>query len=119
MARTEIPGRFAGFAFGNAAALLAKGPGLVAAEVRSKPVSTERFPARTKPTADGKDPPARERRKTQMTKLHEVYQCAVCGNMVVVVRAKAGTLVCCNQNMNLLDGGADGTTVTSADAQTA
>jgi superoxide reductase len=31
----------------------------------------------------------------------QVYQCSVCGNQVEVTRAGAGTLVCCNQPMNL------------------
>ncbi|HUT23966.1 MAG TPA: desulfoferrodoxin [Sumerlaeia bacterium] len=38
-----------------------------------------------------------------MTQLLQVYQCQVCGNTVEVVRAKAGTLVCCDQNMTLLE----------------
>ena len=32
----------------------------------------------------------------------EVYQCALCGNMVEVTHASGGTLSCCNQPMNLL-----------------
>jgi len=36
------------------------------------------------------------------TNSFQVYQCAVCGNMVEVVRAAGGTLVCCNQPMKLL-----------------
>ncbi len=32
----------------------------------------------------------------------QVYQCSVCGNMVEVVNAAGGTLVCCNQPMQLL-----------------
>jgi superoxide reductase len=38
-----------------------------------------------------------------MTKKLQVYKCEVCGNMVEVVHAGAGTLVCCNQNMTLLE----------------
>lgn len=37
-----------------------------------------------------------------MTKLNEVYRCAVCGNIVEVVHMAAGTLSCCGQSMNLL-----------------
>ena len=36
------------------------------------------------------------------TQLSQVYQCSVCGNMVEVVHAAAGTLVCCGKPMNLL-----------------
>ena len=32
----------------------------------------------------------------------QVYKCNVCGNMVEMVRAGAGELVCCGQPMNLL-----------------
>ncbi len=35
-----------------------------------------------------------------MTKLNEVYKCSVCGNIVEVVHAGAGQLVCCGQPMN-------------------
>lgn len=37
-----------------------------------------------------------------MTKLFEVYKCNVCGNIVKVVHASEGTLVCCGQPMELL-----------------
>ena len=37
-----------------------------------------------------------------MTKLLEVYKCNVCGNIVKVVHASGGTLVCCGQPMELL-----------------
>ena len=37
-----------------------------------------------------------------MTKLLQVYQCGVCGNIVEVVHASDGTLSCCGQDMNLL-----------------
>ena len=37
-----------------------------------------------------------------MTELNQVYKCNVCGNMVEVVHAGAGQLVCCNQPMELL-----------------
>ena len=32
----------------------------------------------------------------------QVYRCSVCGNMVEVIHAGGGTLVCCNQPMDLL-----------------
>jgi len=36
------------------------------------------------------------------TELLQVYRCGVCGNMVEVVHASSGTLVCCGQPMELL-----------------
>ncbi|MFH0835826.1 MAG: desulfoferrodoxin, partial [Candidatus Micrarchaeota archaeon] len=36
-----------------------------------------------------------------MTKLNEVYECNICGNIVEVVHAAGGELVCCGQPMNL------------------
>ena len=36
------------------------------------------------------------------TKRLQVYECGVCGNMVEMVRASKGTLVCCDEPMNLL-----------------
>lgn len=36
-----------------------------------------------------------------MTELQQVYKCNVCGNIVVVVHAGAGELVCCGQPMVL------------------
>jgi len=32
-----------------------------------------------------------------------IFQCGVCGNIVEVLHVGGGTLVCCNQNMNLLE----------------
>jgi len=32
----------------------------------------------------------------------QVYQCAICGNIVEVVHASGGQLVCCNQPMTLV-----------------
>jgi len=32
----------------------------------------------------------------------QLYRCSICGNMVEVVHAGRGTLVCCNQPMDLL-----------------
>jgi superoxide reductase len=37
-----------------------------------------------------------------MTELLQVYKCNVCGNIVEVIHAGAGELVCCGQPMNLL-----------------
>ncbi len=37
-----------------------------------------------------------------MTKLNEVYKCNVCGNMVEMVHASTGELVCCGQPMQLM-----------------
>lgn len=37
-----------------------------------------------------------------MAKLNEVYKCSLCGNIVEIVHAGAGALVCCNQPMVLL-----------------
>ncbi len=38
-----------------------------------------------------------------MTSRRQVYVCAVCGNMVEVLRPGGGTLVCCNQPMGLAE----------------
>jgi superoxide reductase len=37
-----------------------------------------------------------------MAKLKEVYKCALCGNIVEVIHAGGGELVCCGQPMELL-----------------
>jgi superoxide reductase len=37
-----------------------------------------------------------------MTKLNEVYKCNLCGNLVEVLHAGAGALVCCNERMALM-----------------
>lgn len=37
-----------------------------------------------------------------MTKRLEVYKCSLCGNMVEVVHASGGQLVCCGEPMGLL-----------------
>jgi len=37
-----------------------------------------------------------------MTKRLEVYKCSVCGNIVSVLHASDGTLVCCGKPMNLM-----------------
>ena len=36
-----------------------------------------------------------------MTKVNEIYKCAVCGTIVEVVHAGAGELVCCGEPMKL------------------
>lgn len=38
-----------------------------------------------------------------MTKVMQVYKCMVCGNIVEVLYSGGGTLVCCNQPMNLVE----------------
>ena len=37
-----------------------------------------------------------------MTKLNEVYKCNICGNIVEVLHAGVGQLVCCGKPMELL-----------------
>ncbi|HEC94514.1 MAG TPA: desulfoferrodoxin [Thermoplasmatales archaeon] len=37
-----------------------------------------------------------------MTKLREIYKCEVCGNIVEVLHAGVGELVCCGQPMKLM-----------------
>jgi len=38
-----------------------------------------------------------------MTKLGEVYKCEICGNIVEMVHAGVGALVCCGEEMKLMD----------------
>jgi len=38
-----------------------------------------------------------------MTEKLQIYRCEICGNMVEVIHAGKGTLVCCGQPMNLLE----------------
>ncbi|MCK5233635.1 MAG: desulfoferrodoxin [Candidatus Aenigmarchaeota archaeon] len=38
-----------------------------------------------------------------MTEINQVYKCEICGNIVDVLYAGAGELVCCGQPMNLLE----------------
>ncbi|MHA2426748.1 MAG: desulfoferrodoxin FeS4 iron-binding domain-containing protein, partial [Candidatus Hermodarchaeia archaeon] len=38
-----------------------------------------------------------------MTELLQIYKCEVCGNIVEVLHAGAGTLVCCGQSMRLME----------------
>ncbi len=40
---------------------------------------------------------------TEMTQRLQVYKCEVCGNIVEVLHAGKGELVCCNQPMKLLE----------------
>ena len=42
-----------------------------------------------------------------MTKKGEVYKCAICGNIIEVLYAGGGILVCCGQNMILQKENAD------------
>lgn len=37
-----------------------------------------------------------------MTKINEIYKCNVCGNIVQILHAGIGALVCCEQEMELL-----------------
>jgi superoxide reductase len=37
-----------------------------------------------------------------MVKLKEIYRCNVCGNIVEVIHARDGELICCGQPMELL-----------------
>lgn len=38
-----------------------------------------------------------------MTKLREIYRCRICGNIVEVLHTGAGALVCCGEEMELLE----------------
>jgi len=38
-----------------------------------------------------------------MVKENEIYECELCGNVVSVIEAHQGELVCCGQPMNLLE----------------
>jgi superoxide reductase len=35
--------------------------------------------------------------------IHQIYKCNVCGNMVAVTHVGGGTLICCNQDMELME----------------
>jgi superoxide reductase len=37
-----------------------------------------------------------------MTELYQIYKCKVCGNVIEILHAGAGELVCCGQPMKLL-----------------
>ena len=36
-----------------------------------------------------------------MTQLKQIYKCGICGNIIEVIHASGGTLVCCGQPMTL------------------
>ena len=38
-----------------------------------------------------------------MTKLNQIYKCEACGNIVNIIHAGGGELVCCGQPMRLLE----------------
>lgn len=38
-----------------------------------------------------------------MTEMNQVYKCDICGNIVEVLHAGAGQLVCCGQPMKLME----------------
>ena len=38
-----------------------------------------------------------------MARLNGIYKCGICGNIVSVIEAYDGDLVCCGQNMKLLE----------------
>ena len=42
-----------------------------------------------------------------MAKLREIYTCEICGNIVEVIHEGDGSLVCCNEEMKLLEGKTD------------
>ncbi len=42
-----------------------------------------------------------------MTKKNELYKCEVCGNIVSVMHTSASALVCCGQEMKLLEAGTE------------
>ena len=44
-----------------------------------------------------------------MTEMCGIYLCEICGNIVEVLHTAAGSLVCCGQNMNLLEEKTDDT----------
>jgi superoxide reductase len=39
----------------------------------------------------------------KMAKLREIYKCNVCGNIVEILHAGVGGLVCCGEPMNLME----------------
>jgi desulfoferrodoxin-like iron-binding protein len=43
-------------------------------------------------------------RMVNVSKEGQVYECEICGNVVVVKEVGGGELVCCGQPMNLIQG---------------
>jgi len=41
--------------------------------------------------------------EARMTKLNELYKCEICGNVVSIIEAADGELVCCGKPMKLLE----------------
>jgi len=56
-----------------------------------------------------------------VTELRQIYKCNICGNIVEVLHAGVGELVCCGQPMELLEektaGGKDGLSQSDKDVQ--
>jgi len=42
-------------------------------------------------------------RMDKMTNVNQIYKCIICGNVVSVIEEGKGILVCCEQDMNLLE----------------
>jgi len=42
------------------------------------------------------------KKEVRMTELKQIYRCNICGNIVLVLHAGVGELVCCGQPMELL-----------------
>ena len=38
-----------------------------------------------------------------MTKLREIYKCEICGNIIEVIHEGVGSLICCGEEMKLLE----------------
>jgi superoxide reductase len=38
-----------------------------------------------------------------MANLNEIYKCEICGNVVKILEEGKGTLVCCGENMKLIE----------------
>jgi len=38
-----------------------------------------------------------------MVKIKEIYKCEICGNIIEIIHAGKGLLVCCSQEMSLVD----------------
>ena len=46
-----------------------------------------------------------------MTKVREIYKCNICGNIIEVLHAGVGELVCCGEAMSLMDEKTEDSTV--------